>query len=65
MVQEGGEAMPKSEKLFEVLNLIGECSDLTPKDLARLCNVSERAIYRYINTLSKVGISIQFQVFAK
>jgi len=53
--------MPKSEKLFEVLSFIGECSDLTPKDLARLCNVSERAIYRYINTLSKVGMSIQFQ----
>ena len=53
--------MAKSEKLFEVLNLIAECRDLTPKDLARLCNVSERAIYRYINTLSKVGASIQFQ----
>ncbi len=53
--------MPKSEKLFEVLSFIGECPDLTPKDLARLCNVSERAIYRYINTLSKVGMSIQFQ----
>ena len=53
--------MPKSEKLFEVLNFISECPDLTPKDLARLCNVSERAIYRYINTLIKVGISIQFQ----
>lgn len=53
--------MPKSEKLFEVLSFIGECSDLTPKDLARLCNVSERAIYRYINTLSKIGMSIQFK----
>ncbi len=53
--------MPKSEKLFEVLNLIGECPDLTPRDLARLCDVSVRAIYRYINTLSKVGVSIQFQ----
>jgi len=53
--------MPKSEKLFEILNFIGECPDLTPKDLARLCNVSERAVYRYINTLSKVGISIQFR----
>ena len=53
--------MPKSEKLFEALNFIAECPDLTPKDLARLCDVSERAIYRYINTLLKVGISIQFQ----
>ena len=53
--------MPKSEKLFEVLNFISESPDLTPRDLARLCDVSERAIYRYINTLIKVGISIQFQ----
>ncbi len=53
--------MAKSEKLFEILRLIRECSDLTPKDLARLCDVSERAIYRYLNTLSEVGISIIFQ----
>ncbi len=53
--------MAKSEKLFEVLNFIREYPDLTPKDLARLCSVSERAVYRYLNTLSKVGISIQFQ----
>ncbi len=53
--------MAKSEKLFEILNLISESPDLTPKDLALLCDVSERAIYRYMNTLSKVGFSIRFQ----
>jgi len=53
--------MAKSEKVFEVLKFIRECPNLTPKDLARLCEVSERAIYRYLNTLSKVGISISFQ----
>jgi len=53
--------LAKSEKLFEILNLISESPDLTPKDLARLCDVSERAIYRYMNTLSKVGFSINFR----
>ena len=53
--------MAKSEKLFEILEFIGKNPNLTPKDLARLCGVSERAIYRYLNTLSKVGISIHFE----
>lgn len=53
--------MAKSEKLFEILEHINRNPNLAPKDLASLCSVSERAIYRYLNTLSKVGISIQFQ----
>ena len=53
--------MAKSEKLFEILGHVSSNPNLTPKDLAKLCNVSERAVYRYLNTLSKVGISIQFQ----
>ncbi|MBD3183888.1 HTH domain-containing protein [Candidatus Poribacteria bacterium] len=53
--------MAKSEKIFEMLEYISEYPNLTPRDLARLCEVSERAIYRYLNTLSKVGISVQFE----
>ena len=53
--------MTKSEKLFEMLELIREYPNLTAKDLARLCDVSERGVYRYINTLSKADISIRFQ----
>ncbi len=53
--------MAKSEKLFEILGHVNSNPNLTPRDLAKLCNVSERAVYRYLNTLSKVGISIQFQ----
>jgi hypothetical protein len=30
-------------------------------DLARLCNVSERGIYRYLGTLSRADISIRFR----
>lgn len=53
--------MAKSEKLFEILEHINGNPNLTPKDLAELCDVSERAIYRYLNTLTEVGISIHFQ----
>ena len=53
--------MTKSEKLFEMLQLIKEYPGLTAKDLARLCNVSERGVYRYISTLSNADISIRFQ----
>lgn len=53
--------MPKSEKLFDMLELIKEYPGLNAGDLARLCDVSERGIYRYLKTLSRVGFSIRFQ----
>ncbi|MFC1718387.1 ABC transporter substrate-binding protein [Candidatus Poribacteria bacterium] len=53
--------MAKSEKLFEMLRLIKEYPDLNVRDLAQLCNVSERGIYRYINTLSRAGIPVRLQ----
>jgi len=53
--------MPKSEKLFDMLQLVREYPNLNARDLARLCDVSERGIYRYLNTLSRAGIAIRFQ----
>ena len=53
--------MAKSERLFEMLEYIKEYPYLNAQDLARLCNVSERGIYRYLNTLSRAGISVRFQ----
>ena len=53
--------MAKSEKLFEMLELIKEYPNLNVRDLSRLFDVSERGIYRYLNTLSRAGISIRFQ----
>jgi len=53
--------MPKSEKLFDMLEYVKEYPGLTAKDLSKLCNVSERGIYRYLNTLSRAGISIHFR----
>ena len=53
--------MAKSERLFDMLRYIREYPNLTAQDLARLCNVSERGIYRYLNTLSRAGIPVRFQ----
>ena len=53
--------MPKSEKLFDMLQLIKEYPNLNAEDLARLCDVSERGIYRYLNTLSNAGIPVRFR----
>jgi peptide/nickel transport system substrate-binding protein len=53
--------MAQCEKLFEMLELIREHPDLTPRDLARLCDISIRTVYRCLNTLSKVGFSIRFR----
>ncbi len=51
----------KSEKLFEMLQYIREYPYLTAGDLALLCNVSERGIYRYINTLTKSGFPVRLR----
>jgi len=53
--------MAKSEGLFEMLQYIREYPHLTVQDLSRLCNVSERGIYRYINTLSRAGFPVRLQ----
>jgi len=53
--------MTKTEKIFDMLRFIREYPNLTARDLSRLCNVSERGIYRYINTLSNTGFPIRFQ----
>jgi peptide/nickel transport system substrate-binding protein len=53
--------MTKSEKLFKMLEYIREYPNLSAKDLSKLCDVSERGIYRYLNTLSNAGFSIRFR----
>lgn len=53
--------MTKSERIFEMLRYIREDPNLTPDDLSRLCKVSERGIYRYLNTLSRAGILVRFR----
>ena len=53
--------MPKTEKIFDMLRFVKEYPNLTARDLSQLCNVSERGIYRYLNTLSRAGIPIRFQ----
>jgi len=50
----------KSERIFEMLRYIREDPDLTIADLSRLCKISTRGIYRYMNTLSRAGILVRF-----
>ena len=56
-----GEKMAKSERLFDMLRYIKEYPHLNAQDLSRLCDVSERGIYRYLNTLSRAGIPVRFK----
>ena len=53
--------MTKSEKMIQMLDLICEKpGELSAKDLAKLCDVSERGIYRYLYTYKQAGVSIKF-----
>ncbi|MBD3184758.1 HTH domain-containing protein [Candidatus Poribacteria bacterium] len=52
--------MTKSEKLFDLLRYVQEYPSLTAGELSKLCDVSERGVYRYINTLANSGIPIRF-----
>ncbi len=53
--------MVKSEKMIQMLDFICEKpGELNTKDLAKLCDVSERGIYRYLHTYRKAGIYIMF-----
>ena len=52
--------MGKADRLLLILNLIRARKNLTPKDLAKECGVSERTIYRDINAISKADIPIYY-----
>ena len=51
--------MSKTEKVFDMLNLISESPGLTIPELSGLCHVSERGIYRYIHTAEKLGYHLR------
>lgn len=53
--------MVKSEKMVRMLDLICERpGELKAGDLSKLCDVSERGVYRYLATLKRSGISVVF-----
>ena len=47
--------MPKTENMLQMLEFLNVCPQLKPDELAHLCGVSKRAIYRYLETLKRVG----------
>ena len=54
---------PKSTALSEILDFVRGCQDMTPEDIARLCQLGERDIYRYMEFLSMDGHSTASERF--
>ncbi len=52
--------MSKYDRLLYVLNLLRGRPGLSASQLARECEVTERTVYRYINSLSSANIPIYF-----
>jgi len=47
--------MAKVERLAQLSNLIKRREAISVKEMSRACGVSQRTIYRYLKTLSKLG----------
>jgi len=47
--------MAKVERLAQLSNLIKKREAISVKEMSRACGVSQRTIYRYLKTLSKLG----------
>ncbi len=52
--------MAKAERLLYLINLIRCCKELTAKELAEKCRVSERTIFRDVNSLASAGLPIYY-----
>ena len=52
--------MAKADKLLYLVNLIKSNHNLTAKQLAEKCGVSERTIFRYINSLASASLPIYY-----
>jgi predicted DNA-binding transcriptional regulator YafY len=52
--------MAKSDRLLYLVNLIKSNQNLTSKKLAEKCAVSERTIFRYINSLASASLPIYY-----
>ncbi|MEH6575696.1 MAG: YafY family protein [Amphritea sp.] len=50
--------MRKSDRLFQLTNILRTHQPITAKKLSELLNVSERTIYRYVDDLSVSGIPV-------
>lgn len=50
--------MRKSDRLFQLINILRKHQPLTAKQLAERLMVSERSIYRYVDDLSVSGIPV-------
>ena len=56
----GGSVMTKLDRLLYILNKLDRGEKVSPADLAEELGVSERTIYRYINSLIDAGFPIYY-----
>jgi len=52
--------MGKLKKLVKILEMLERGERVTPKRLANELGVSERTVYRYINSLQQVGFPVKY-----
>ena len=52
--------MSKIPKIVRLINLMHHRQYVTLKDIVRVCEVSKRSAYRYINTISDANIPVTF-----
>lgn len=52
--------MSKIQKLILLINLLYHRRVVTASEIMQICEVSERGVYRYVNTLSAANIPVHF-----
>ena len=53
--------MTKTERLMNLINLIKSREVVTVQDMSREFGISQRTVYRDLNTLSKMNIPVYYE----
>ena len=53
-----GAQMPKVERLMQLIGLLERRQAVSVEEMSRTCGVSQRTIYRYLNTLSRLDMPV-------
>lgn len=52
--------MSKLDKIVLMINLLHHRRYITSETIRNICNISERSVYRYINSISKANIPVHY-----
>jgi hypothetical protein len=52
--------MSKLDKIVLLINLLHHRRSITSETIQNICNISERSVYRYINSISKANIPVHY-----